>query len=289
MSGSAPAPYLARLPDTGPLAPARPDPHLVEAPVLSNVPLTADYWRLTLASPEIAAAAQPGQFVMLTIANPEDPAPVLPRPMAIYGWDRTGGTFDIVYRIVGDGTRRLAAWRPGRPMVVVGPLGRGFTLPDRRGPVLVLGRGIGTCSLTALAGEATARGFQVHAVASARNRGALVGHEAYRAAGAAQIIEAVDEDGSSAPERLRERLTALSDEGLAAVYACGSNRLLALGADLAAANRAEVQVSLEAHMACGLGFCHGCAAGRPGLPRETPLVCADGPVFRYLALGAEGR
>lgn len=289
MSASAPASSLARLPDTGPLAPARPDPHLVEAPVLSNVPMTADYWRLTLASPEIAATAEPGQFVMLTIAYPEDPAPVLPRPMAIYRWDRTGGTFDVVYRIVGDGTRRLAAWRPGGSMVVVGPLGRGFTLPERQGPVLLLGRGIGTCSLTALAGAATARGFQVHAVASARNRAALVGDEAYRAAGAAQIIEAVDEDGSSAPERLRERLTPLRDEGLAAVYACGSNRLLALGVDLAATNRAEVQVSLEAHMACGLGFCHGCAAGRPGLPHETPLVCADGPVFRYLAPGAEER
>ena len=34
-------------------------------------------------------------------------------------------------------------------------------------------------------------------------------------------------------------------------------------------------------MACGLGFCHGCAAGRPGLPAETPLVCRDGPVFRW--------
>jgi dihydroorotate dehydrogenase electron transfer subunit len=251
--------------------------------------MTIDYWRLTLASREIAAAAKPGQFVMLTIAPPEDPMPVLPRPMAIYGWNRTEGTFDIVYRIVGDGTRRISTWRPGASIVAVGPLGRGFTLPERRGPVLILGRGIGICSLTALAGEATASGFPVHAVASARNRGALAGDVAFRTAGVVEIVEVLDDDGSSAPERLRERLRPLCDEGLAAIYVCGSNRLLALGVDLAAVNGAIVQVSIEAHMACGLGFCHGCAAGRPGLPRETPLVCSDGPVFRYVAPGAEGR
>jgi dihydroorotate dehydrogenase electron transfer subunit len=272
---------LVKLPDAGPLAPERVDPRLVEAQVLANDPITAEYRRLVLDSPEIARTARPGQFVMLTIAPPGEPAPVLPRPMAIYGWDRSAGTFDIVYRIVGEGTRRLASWPPGRPMVVVGPLGRGFTMPADSGPVLLLGRGIGTCSLTALAVDAVARGFRVHAVASARNRAALVGPEVYGPVGA-DVSAVVDEDGSSAVDRLRLRLAPLPGS-LAAVYVCGSDRLLALAIELAAVNGAEVQVSLEAHMACGLGFCHGCAAGRPGLPHETPLVCADGPVFRHVS------
>jgi dihydroorotate dehydrogenase electron transfer subunit len=42
-------------------------------------------------------------------------------------------------------------------------------------------------------------------------------------------------------------------------------------------------VSLEAHMACGLGYCHGCSSGAPGLAEEAPLVCRDGPVFRCSA------
>lgn len=281
MAESRVAPVLRRLPDSGPLAPEQPDPCLVEAPVLANLPITDDYWRITLAARRIAESATPGQFVMLTIAPTGEPAPVLPRPMAIYGWDRVAGTIDVVYRIVGEGTRRLATWAPGESMVVVGPLGRGFSLPARHGTALLLGRGIGTCSLTALASEATARGVAFHAVASARNRGALIGEEAYRAAGASEIILAVDDDGSSAPERLREHLRPLRDRGLSAIYVCGSNRLLGLAAELAAGIEAEIQVSLEAHMACGLGFCHGCAAGRPGIPHETPLVCLDGPVFRY--------
>jgi len=43
-----------------------------------------------------------------------------------------------------------------------------------------------------------------------------------------------------------------------------------------------VQVSLEAHMACGLGYCHGCATGTRTADEESPLICRDGPVFRLV-------
>ncbi|MFF5987120.1 iron-sulfur cluster-binding protein [Prauserella flavalba] len=33
-------------------------------------------------------------------------------------------------------------------------------------------------------------------------------------------------------------------------------------------------------MACGLGYCRGCAAGGGDGTQEAPLVCRDGPVFR---------
>jgi dihydroorotate dehydrogenase electron transfer subunit len=41
--------------------------------------------------------------------------------------------------------------------------------------------------------------------------------------------------------------------------------------------RVPAQVSLEEHMACGIGACFGCAVkARTGFKR----VCKDGPVFR---------
>lgn len=272
---------LARLPDEGPLAPPAARPWLVDAPIAHHAPVGAEYWQLTLSAPDVAGAAHPGQFVMLTIARPGDPAPVLPRPMAIYARDRAAGTIDVVYRVVGEGTRRLTDWRGGEAMVTVGPLGRGFVVPDRARRIVLLGRGIGTCSLTMLAAEAVRAGVAVAAVASARHPGALIGPATYRAAGVTDQIGVVDDDGTSAPAALAPRLAELCADGVDEFYVCGSARLLALAAELARRHRAGVQVSLEAHMACGLGYCHGCAAGRPGLPKETPLVCADGPVFRY--------
>lgn len=282
-----PAVRLVPLPPAGPLAPHVTRPILMDAPVLANVPVAHEYLRLTLQAPEVAAAAQPGQFLMLTVARPGELAPVLPRPMAIYGVDRVAGSVDVIYRTVGSGTRRLATWREGERMTTVGPLGRGFTIPRGARSILVLGRGIGMCSLTTLVADVVARGVAVTAVISARDPGALIGAESCREAGAAEVVEVIDSDGSSDPARLAARLGHVAHTH-DAYYVCGSHRLLELAARLAhhpvrggAASHAEVQVSLEAHMACGLGFCHGCAAGRPGLPAETPLVCRDGPVFRW--------
>jgi dihydroorotate dehydrogenase electron transfer subunit len=272
---------LVRLPDDGPLAPPAVAPQLLEAPIVGHLPVGAEYWRLTFAAPAVARAAGPGQFVMLTIARSGEPAPVLPRPMAIYARDPAAGTIDVVYRVVGEGTRRLTDWRVGEAMVTVGPLGRGFVVPAGARRIVLLGRGIGTCSLTVLAAEAAAAGVRVAAVASARHAGVLIGPDTYRASGAADVLGVVDEDGSSEPARLAAQLAAWCADGVDELYVCGSARLLVLAADVARRHGAGVQVSLEAHMACGLGYCHGCAAGRPGVPHETPLVCADGPVFRH--------
>jgi dihydroorotate dehydrogenase electron transfer subunit len=64
------------------------------------------------------------------------------------------------------------------------------------------------------------------------------------------------------------------------IAVCGSNRLIALASRLRARWGSIVEASLEAHMACGLGYCHGCAAPLASDPsREGPLVCVDGPVF----------
>ena len=97
----------------------------------------------------------------LTIARQDELAPVLPRPMAIYSANPGQGTFDVVYRTVGSGTQRMATWAPGERMTVVGPLGRGFTIPRNARSILVLGRGIGICSITSLVHEATELGVEV--------------------------------------------------------------------------------------------------------------------------------
>jgi len=47
-------------------------------------------------------------------------------------------------------------------------------------------------------------------------------------------------------------------------------------ARIAAAYNIPCQVSLEAHMACGVGACLGCVVEAKG---GFKRVCADGPVF----------
>lgn len=250
------------------------------AEVLANQPIAEEHFRLVVRAPRLARACRPGQFANLTVARPDELAPVLPRPMAAYGWDAARGEAAFVYRVVGEGTRLLATWRPGEQLELVGPLGRGFDLAPKSRAALLIGRGIGICSLTALAEQAAARDVALHALVSARRPELLIGLDLFEQLGAG-ITAVHDLDGSSAVEQLRPRLErALDRLPLGQVFVCGSNRLLQLAADFGRRYDLDVQVSLEAHMACGLGYCHGCSTGYPGLAEEAPLVCRDGPVFR---------
>jgi dihydroorotate dehydrogenase electron transfer subunit len=57
----------------------------------------------------------------------------------------------VLYGVVGSGTKRLQSFEVSEEMYVVGPLGRSSDVPDGTRSVLLIGRGIGTCSLTTVA------------------------------------------------------------------------------------------------------------------------------------------
>jgi dihydroorotate dehydrogenase electron transfer subunit len=262
----------------------RPTPAWCHAEVLVNRRLTDRYHHLRLAAPGIAASARAGQFVMLTAAKDESAGPVLPRPMAIYTRDPVGGVVDIRYAVVGQGTRALSTFAPGERMVVVGPLGRGFTVHPETGRVLVVGRGIGTCSLTCVAQDLAHGPVELVAVTSGRDPGSVIGEELFRAHGAAEVWAVNDAEGTSDVAALRARLHGeLDGRPPQQILTCGSERLARLCGELGERWGASVQVSLEAHMACGLGYCHGCSTGGPAGAEESPLVCRDGPVFRLVS------
>lgn len=259
---------------------ARPTPASRHALVLAHRRVADRYRLLRLHLPHVAATARPGQFVMLTATRDGQPTPVLPRPMAVYRTDPGAGSVDVLYGVVGAGTRALACFTVGEEMLVVGPLGRGFEIGDDVGHVLLLGRGIGTCSLTTIAQEHRGR-LAVTAVTSARHPAAVIGGDLYRELGVRAVHEVTDAAGDSDPEALRRRLCADLDPAPPQVIAtCGSRRLTRLSERLATRWSAQVQVSVEAHMACGLGYCHGCASG-DGRGGESPLICTDGPVFAW--------
>jgi dihydroorotate dehydrogenase electron transfer subunit len=206
---------------------------------------------------------------------------VLPRPMAIYTRDAEAGTIDIVYGVVGAGTRALASFRAGEHMVAVGPLGQGFALQSAAARVLLIGRGIGICSLTSVAQDLARFPAEVFAVLSARDRLSIIGAEVFEQSRARAVWPVTDAEGTSEVPVLRERLrTQFDDRPPQLILTCGSRRLMRLCADLGRRWGAEVLVSLEAHLACGLGYCHGCASGQVNDSQESPLICRDGPVFR---------
>jgi dihydroorotate dehydrogenase electron transfer subunit len=255
-------------------------PRLIHGPVTAVERVGDRYWVLRVAAPHIARTSLPGQFVMISIAAPDEPVIILPRPIAVYGVERDAGTIDLCIGVVGAGTRRLASLTPGVVTTVVGPLGRSFPLGHVTQHLLLVGRGIGVCSLTELSRAATERQIRVTAVVSGRHGGALVGVDRLGRHGA-HVMTVTDADGTSDPDQLRASLLArgaISPPDMIAT--CGSDRLLELCSDLASGWDTTLYTSVEEHMACGLGYCHGCARPVSGTDHEGSLVCTDGPVFQ---------
>ncbi len=261
------------------LAAPSPSPGFERSILVENERLAPEHYRMRLRAP-LMSAGRPGQFAMVRSAPEVDMHPLLPRPMAIYGYLPATGEIDLVYRVIGEGTLAMSERRAGEEVEIVGPVGRPFAIHPNTTGVLVVGRGIGTCSLAALTEDASRRDLSIFGLLSGRLPDVVLGTDLLGAC--AQEYQAVnDHDGTSSIEQVRpfvERV--LSSGGVQQAFVCGANRLIDLVCEAARPRGVEVQISLEAHMACGLGYCHGCATGAFGEREESPLVCRDGPVFR---------
>lgn len=249
--------------------------------IIANTPVNAEYRHLVVAADGAALAARAGQFFHLMCPHVGRDRPLLRRPMSVYRVARREQRVEFLYKVTGAGTRGLASLAPGDDLDMVGPLGRGFMLPQPCGHVLVLARGVGLATLAPLAGLAAAHGAAVTAVLSARAPHLVMSRDAFEAQGA-RTIAVTDADGSSAPARIAPLLDRLhAERPFSYVATCGSNRLLLLLQDLARAWRVPGEIALEQHMGCGLGMCFCCVrelTPRPGATRYR-RVCVEGPVF----------
>jgi dihydroorotate dehydrogenase electron transfer subunit len=244
------------------------------ADVLSNQALGPAIWKLTLASPRIAASVQPGQFVHLRLPGLE--AHLLRRPFSVFDWDQVEGFIDILYQVAGGGTGGLAALTSGR-LDLIGPLGHGWEPPAVK-RALLIGGGLGAAPLYGLARALRAGGVAVDLVIGAQTAAALLAVPSFQAVAGADHVHLATDDGSAGHHGF---VTAVAERLLAAggfeyVATCGPQAMQQAVAALAAQAGARCDVSLERRMACGVGACLSCVVKtRLGQAR----VCAEGPVF----------
>ena len=87
---------------------------------------------MRIRAPKCAAAAEPGSFVHVTC----DDALPMRRPLSIMRVE--DDCIDILYKIVGDGLRRLSKRPPGSPISVLGPIGKAFWVTRKSWPASVI-------------------------------------------------------------------------------------------------------------------------------------------------------
>lgn len=222
---------------------------------------------LEVVAPRVTGKASPGQFVMVTV-----PAGgfLLRRPLSLFTvhGDRAG----LLVEARGTGSERLAGIEVGETVDLAGPLGSAFPTQGVTSALLV-GGGIGCAPLQYLADVLTAAGVEVTAAFGFRDL------RSARVAGAFAIerLWVASEDG--AVGRRGTVIDVLSELDVpldTVVYACGPVAMIGAVQRWSAGRGLRGYASLEAHMACGTGSCHGCVVDTT---RGKLRVCSEGPVF----------
>jgi len=280
-----------------------------QMPIVENVRIARDTYRLRLGDAAMAGAIKAGQFVMVRPGSEGASDPLLGRPLALYdvACDLAGKpvAFDVVYLVVGRGTAALAQRRPGERLAVWGPLGNGFG-PPPAGPAVFVAGGIGQTPFLALSRSWLGRSIprEEHSLQAApqiedagpksesspcsitllygvRTAALLAGVDDFLQAGVA--VELATDDGTAGhhgfvTELLGRRLE--RGDRPAKVVGCGPPAMLSALASVVERYQVPCDVSLENHMACGFGACFSCVAPIRQADGSVDLrrVCVEGPV-----------
>ena len=269
-----------------------------QAEVLAHVAHDGEQCILRLFAPKTAKKAEPGQFVHLRVSE----ALPLRRPISIMLTDPEKGTVDLLYKIIGEGTRQLSERKKGETLPMLGPIGVPFDLSDTSKRYVLIGGGVGVppmvfvadnlvgkADLVLFAGSEVPFPFALKpstimlpgiagnttlTISSLEARGI-----ACRLASNAGLYGCYE---GHVPDLARDYVMALSDEEKArcVLLSCGPHPMLHAVAKLGRDLDIPTQLSLEEYMACGIGGCAGCVVKTVEDGQEKyKRVCVDGPVF----------
>jgi dihydroorotate dehydrogenase electron transfer subunit len=226
---------------------------------------------------------KPGQFVMIRVFDGIDP--LLRRPFSVHKTVESEGRvtgIEILYKVVGKGTRLLSGIQPGDSLDVLGPLGSAFLLPEDAHRVFIVAGGIGIAPMVFLATHLLAKGVapgDLMVFVGGRTKDDLLCLDDFGRLGIP--CRTSTDDGSAGDHCLVTLPVELALDGQRpdVIYACGPLEMLKCVSGIAESRRIACQVSIEARMACGMGACLGCAVPIRNASAAYVHACLDGPVF----------
>ncbi|MDQ6965585.1 MAG: dihydroorotate dehydrogenase electron transfer subunit [Mariprofundaceae bacterium] len=274
-----------------------------QAEVQARADYPGEQFILRVKAPKTAAHALPGQFVHIRVSEGRP----LRRPISVMLTDPAKGTVDLLFKAIGEGTRELSERKVGDRLPMLGPIGRPFDLSDTSKRYVLVGGGVGIPPMIfaadRLAASSSEKAVDVVVFAGSEvefpfalrpSQFLLPGIEGNTILGIAslesrgvpsRLASNADMYGcyqGHVPDLAGEYLRALSDAERArtVLLSCGPHPMLHAVARLSRATGVAAQLSLEEHMACGIGGCAGCVVKTIEAGGEHyRRVCVDGPVF----------
>lgn len=236
--------------------------YLIEK-VFKNIEISKGIYKLTI---EGSFKGKPGQFYMLRSWENE---PLLSRPISINNID---DKITFLYQSLGEGTKLLAKLKSGDQLKLTGPLGNGFPLELINGKIAVVTGGMGIAPMNFVCKMLD--GKQVDLYCGFKD-------EVYGFDNIENIVKNVyiaTESGSNGYKGFVTEI--FKAEKYDVVLCCGPEVMMAKIAIACGKIGVPIYVSMEKHMACGVGACLVCTCKTINGNKRS---CKDGPVF----LGSE--
>lgn len=228
--------------------------------VYENVEVSKSIYRLKA---EGGFSIIPGQFFMLRCWNME---PLLSRPISVHDADDNSVSF--LYEVKGKGTELLSRLKAGDEIELLGPLGNGFDVSSIKGRCAIVVGGIGIAPMLYTA--KCINGAEMDLYAGFRD-------ETYLLDGFKPYIGDLKVSTDTGRHGCRGYITDLFEpEGYDTVLCCGPTVMMKKIVQICKNKNIRILVSMEAHMACGIGTCLTCTCRTHGGNKRT---CKDGPVF----------
>ena len=247
--------------------------------ILKKEMLTPTICRMVVRAPRLAAAALPGQFLIVRTDETGERI-----PLTISDYDRENGTVTIVTQKIGASSARIVAMEVGDAFAdVVGPLGKAsefVELSDEelssKSYVFIAG-GVGTAPVYPQAKWLHERGAHVEVIIGARNESLLIYTE--EMASVCSELHICTDDGSKGFKgvgtAMLEKLVAEGHHFDRAV-AIGPMIMMKFSTLACIKLGIPVTVSLNTLMVDGTGMCGACRVSVGG---KTMFACVDGPEF----------
>lgn len=211
---------------------------------------------------DTSAITKPGQFINIKLDGF-----FLRRPISVC--DCENGKLSIIYKVVGNGTKKMSELPVGAELDILSGLGNGYDTSKSGDCPVLIGGGVGVPPMYLLCKKLVSEGKKATVILGFNSEKEVFGVDEFKATGAEVYVTTAD--GSVGTKGFVTDV--LKNLHYTYFYTCGPMPMFKAIESIA---KTSGQYSFEERMGCGFGACMGCTCKTK---YGNKRICKDGPVL----------
>ncbi len=211
---------------------------------------------------DTSAITKPGQFINIKLDGF-----FLRRPISVCNCEN--GKLSIIYKVVGNGTKKMSELPVGAELDILSGLGNGYDTSKSGDCPVLIGGGVGVPPMYLLCKKLVSEGKKATVILGFNSEKEVFGVDEFKATGAEVYVTTAD--GSVGTKGFVTDV--LKNLDYTYFYTCGPMPMFKAIESIA---KTSGQYSFEERMGCGFGACMGCTCKTK---YGNKRICKDGPVL----------